>query len=326
MKKNNTAQELKQIIDNSNNLLVISHILPDGDNIGSVIAMKAVLEQLGKRVTAVVNGQLPPYYRFLEGAEELVPIDGRDTFECDCLICLDMSDEERGGSIWEKLSHTGTVINIDHHISNTFFGDYHYVFPEACSTAEIVTDLFSDWQVSFDKAIAEALYVGMLTDSGNFTYTNTSSHSLQMAAILLKQKIDFEKIRENVFENAAFVRKKILAKVLEQAELLGDGRLCVSYINNQDITALQAKGPDFEGIIDHLIGINGVEFAIFYREIQPREVKVGFRARGGFDATKVAGQFGGGGHKAASGCSCNGDLKEIIENINNAAIRHLKEQ
>lgn len=322
---NNTSMKLKQIIDSCNNLLIISHILPDGDNIGSVIAMMHTLKSLNKEVTAVVNGEMPPYYKFLDGASELVSVFDLEESRYDAVLCLDMSDRGRGGMVWEKIIGQPLIINIDHHVSNDFYGDYNYVLPEASSTAEIVTTLLLDWDISFTKAMAEALYTGIVTDSGSFTYPSTSPQTMRMAAVLLEQKPNLEAIRENVLENVSFLRKRLLAAVLSHAVLCGNGRLCYAAISNEEITALGAKGPDFENIIDHLIGVTGVEFAVFFREIAPQSVKIGFRGRGKNDVTVVASQFGGGGHKAAAGCSCSGVLEDVVQDVIRAVLMYLEE-
>lgn len=311
MKKNHNIAKLKQIIDGCDNLLVISHILPDGDNVGSVIAVREMLRAKGKQVTAVINGTLPPYYAFLEGAAALVAPERLAEAAYDAVVCLDMSDRRRGGEVWQKIKGTPVLINIDHHISNDYFGDYNYVKAEASSTAEIVTSLFVAWREPFTKGIAEALYTGMVTDSGCFTYPSTSPQTMTMAGVLLAHNPNLEAIRENVLENVSFKRKKVLAAVLSDAVLAENGLLCYGAIDFEQVKALGAEGPDFENIIDHLIGVTGVKYAVFFRAAAANTVKIGFRARGGLDATVVAAAFGGGGHKAAAGCSVTGDLPQV---------------
>jgi phosphoesterase RecJ-like protein len=325
MKKNNSISELKQIIDSCDNLLIISHVLPDGDNIGSVIAMMFVLKAKGKRVTAVCNGTIPPYYAFLAGAEQLVTSAELQETTYDGVICLDMSDYQRGGDIWQRISGSPVTINIDHHISNDYFAVYNYVESGASSTAEVVTSLMTAWKEPFTKEIAEALYTGMVTDSGSFTYSSTSPQTMRMAAILLEYQPDLELIRENVLENTSFKRLKILAAVLDNAILDLNGTLCYGSIDYDKVKSLMAEGPDFENIIDHLIGVSGVRYAVFFRSTEPGVVKVGFRVRGDLDSTVVAVQFGGGGHKAASGCSYNGTLTQAKTAIIAAVRRYLED-
>lgn len=324
MKKNHSISKLKQIIDACDNLLIISHILPDGDNVGSVIAMMQMLRLKGKRVKGVINGTLPPYYAFLDGAKSLINPEELEEANYDAVICLDMSDRVRGGDLWQKIKGTPTIINIDHHISNDYFGDYNFVKAHASSTAEIITSLFVAWKETFTKEIAEALYTGMVTDSGSFTFPSTSPQTMRMAAVLLKQNPNLEAIRENVLENASFKRKKVLSAVLSDAVLGANGILCYGGIDYEQVKALEAEGPDFENIIDHLIGVTGVKYAVFFRAPEPDVVKVGFRARGGLDATVVAARFGGGGHKAAAGCSCFGSLGEVKAAVLAAVLRYLE--
>ena len=326
MKQNDSIKKIGQVIDGLDDLLLISHILPDGDNIGSLVAMTLFLKERGKKATAVINGELPPYYGFLEGISHLVPRRELEKRSYDGVICLDMSDKERGGDCWRKIEGDPVVINIDHHISNEGFGDYCYVQADASSTAEIITAMFEAWHVDMTRAMAEALYTGILTDSGCFTYGCTSAQTLRMAALLLEKAPDLEKIRENVLENVSFLRKKLLARVLADASLDVDGRLCYAAIDLRSIKELGVSGPDFEGIIDHLIGITGVEYAIFFRETEPGKVKVGFRGRGDNDVTVVASKFGGGGHKAAAGCTYLGDLKAAVDDILKEARCYLKEK
>ena len=172
--------------------------------------------------------------------------------------------------------------------------------------------------------MAEALYTGIVTDSGSFTYPSTSPQTMRMAAILLESKPNLEAIRENVLENVSFLRKKLLGLVLGHAVRTCDDRLCYSVISNEEICRLGVKGPDFENVIDHLIGVTGVEYAVFFREIQPGTVKIGFRGRGQNDVTVVASRFGGGGHKAAAGCSCSGDLNDVVKDVISAATAYLE--
>lgn len=324
MNKNHNSTELKQIIDACDNLLIISHILPDGDNIGSTIALMLMLKAKGKQVTAIVNGQMPPYYRFLTGSIELVPTWELAPAVYDAVICVDMSDHDRGGEVWPKIQGKPILVNIDHHISNDYFGDYNYVKSDASSAAEVVTELFVAWGEPFSKEIAEALYTAMITDSGSFTYPSTSAHTMRMAALLLEHRPDLGVIRENVLENVSFKRKKLLAAALSDAVLDSGGKLCYGAIPYETIQTLEAKGPDFENIIDHLIGVSGVEYAVLFREIEPGVVKVGFRGKRDNDVTVVAAQFGGGGHKAAAGCSCNGSLREVTDAVIGAARGYLE--
>ncbi|MEE0776163.1 MAG: DHH family phosphoesterase, partial [Bacillota bacterium] len=323
MKKNNTIEELKQVLENSHNMLIISHILPDGDNIGSVLGMTLLFTAMGKKVTPIANGTMPYYYEFLSHSELLQPVEAIHEGNYDLVLALDMSDRERGGDLGDFWEQCPVVMNIDHHHTNTYFGDYNYVDGEAASNTQILTELILAWGWSLTKEIAEAFYTGMLTDSGSFTYPATSAKTLALASELMKFHPDLPVIRSNVFENVTFKRKKILGKVLTDAVSLCDGRLVYSSLAYGDCAALEANGPDFEGVIDHLIGVTGVEFAVFFREMEQGITKVGFRGRKGRDVTAVAAQFGGGGHKAAGGCTMEGDFSQCVKAVIDASIAYL---
>lgn len=324
MKKNNSFAEINQVIEKSQFPLVLSHILPDGDNIGSVLGMTLLLNAMGKKTTPIVNGTLPYYYRFLPGVEYLCPRETVHHDGYDLVLALDMSDHERGGDLGDFWETCPTVVNIDHHHTNTYFGDYNYVDGDAASNTQILTEMVLAWKWPLTKEVAECFYTGMLTDSGNFTYPATSSKTLRMAAELMNYHPDLPAIRSNVFENVTFCRKKILGKVLTDAVALCDGRLVYSSLNYEACQSLSAEGPDFEGIIDHLIGITDVEFAIFFREMEKGVTKVGFRGRKGRDVTMVATQFGGGGHKAAGGCTLEGNFSDCVDTVLKAAIAYLE--
>ncbi len=324
MKKNNTFSEIKDIIDRSGDIVIISHILPDGDNIGSVLGMAISLSLLGKKVTPVVNGDLPGYYKFLPQSQLLKP-PSEAVGQYDLVLALDMSDKARGGdALAFAFADNCPVVNIDHHISNDYFGDYNYVEPKAAATAQILTDFLLKANYPLNREIAASFYTGILTDSGNFTYTNTTADTLRLAGELLEYEPDLEEIRVNVFENISFKRKKILGQVLLNAVAIPEASLVYSVLTLAECRSLAAEGQDFEGIIDHLIGISDVKMAIFFREIEPDVVKVGFRGRFGVDVTVVAGAFGGGGHKAAAGCSLCGTLEDKVKAIVAAAIEYME--
>ncbi|MEG0875097.1 MAG: bifunctional oligoribonuclease/PAP phosphatase NrnA [Clostridiales bacterium] len=324
MKKNNSLTQIKQIIDQSNNLLIVSHILPDGDNIGSVLGLSMCLQAMGKKVTAVANGAIPKYYEFLPNVEILISPENVAKDKYDLVIALDMSDCGRGGNSFDFIWQGYTILNIDHHISNDFFGDYNYVQPEAAATAQILTEILLNCAYPITTDIATDFYVGILTDSGNFTYSSTSDKTLSLAAELLKYNPDLMAIRMNVFENVSFKRKKILGKALVNAKEIEPRNIVYSTLNYEECQELEAEGQDFEGIIDHLIGVTDIRMGIFFREMEKNIIKVGFRGKPGVDVTVVAGEFGGGGHKAAGGCTVEATMGNAVERVISLAVDYME--
>lgn len=326
MMTNNTFAEINRALMEAKNILIISHILPDGDNIASVLGMAISLASLGKKVTPVINGILPVYYEFLPQVESLVSPEeaAKGAEDYDLTLALDMSDKDRGGVNLNFAYQVKTVVNIDHHISNNYFGNYNYVDSLAASTTQILTEFMLKMGYPLNRDIATAFYAGMMTDSGNFTYNNTSAATMAMGAELLKFKPDLEVIRINIYENMCFRRKKVLGQILVNAVELPESHLTYSTLNYKECSNLKAQGQDFEGAIDHLIGVSGVKMAIFFRELQQDLVKVGFRGRQGVDVTKVAELYGGGGHKAAGGCSLEGEFNQVVDRVLSDALKYME--
>lgn len=325
-KKNNTFAEIKQIIDEHNNLLIISHVLPDGDNIGSVLALTRSLQQVGKTVRGIVNGTLPDYYRFLPGASELIGPDEADYDQCDLLLIVDAADRGRvGGRALEYLGKI-TSINIDHHISNDYFGDYNYVDPLAGATAEIITNFLEAAGYPLDETIAAPLYVGLLTDTGSFTFQNTRSATLAAGAKLLSYPIDLPAMRENVYGNISLKRKLLLGEILVGSKTDCNGELIWSTIGHARCADLGVAGADFEGIIDHLIAVAGIKIAVLIREIEAGDIKVGLRTKTGYNAVDICRVFGGGGHPGAAGCSVSGELAKAEEEVLQVVRHYLEEK
>ncbi len=308
--KNNSFAEIKQIIDQHNNLLIISHILPDGDNIGSVLALTRALTMMGKNVKGIVNGILPDYYRFLVGSEDLISPEEADFDHCDLLLIVDAADRGRVGDLALPYLDTLTTINIDHHISNDYFGDYNYVDAKAGAAAEIVCNFFLDSGYPMDETIAAPLYVGLLTDTGSFTFQNTRAATLEAGAKLLEYAIDLPAMRENIYGNISLKRKRLLGEILLHIETDLNGTVAWSTVDYARCAQLGVQGADFEGIIDHLIAIADVKIAVLFREIEMGDIKVGFRTKTGYDAVAVCAPFGGGGHAAAAGCNFKGGIEE----------------
>lgn len=326
MKTNNTFKELKQIIDESSNLLLISHSLPDGDNIGSVLAMTLALKSMGKTVTAISNGALPQYYRFLPQSDLLQEpsvVKGQES-SYDLIICMDMSDWERSGAAFHGFTPSCPMMNIDHHYSNNYFGEYNYVDAKAASCTQILTEFMVETGIPITKDMATSLYTGLLTDSGSFTYQNTTEKTLLAAAVLLRTEPNLSEIRLNVFENISFKRKKILARALTNAKQICGGKITYATLNYEECMVLDADGQDFEGVIDNLIGVTDVKMGIFFREMEKNIVKVGFRGRPGVDVTAVAALFGGGGHQAAGGCTIENNFETAVSSVLKEAVAYLE--
>jgi phosphoesterase RecJ-like protein len=291
---------------NHRRFLVTSHENPDGDALGSLLAMQLALEQLGKDSVMVLTGDapLPREYRFLGLAERGLLRDLPADRGGRVLVALDCANETRPADP-AILEETPLTINIDHHHDNTRFASVNLVVPDASSTSEILADVFHLLEVELTTEIAEPLYVALVTDTGRFQYTNTTPRTHRFAAELIEAGADVRKVFQNVYEAIQFPKLKLLARALDRAESFEGGRVVVSHLVRADFAEAGAAEPYSEGIIDYLRGAEGAQLAVLIRE-PPRDGsparKVSLRSSiDELDVSALAREFGGGGHRQAAG-------------------------
>jgi bifunctional oligoribonuclease and PAP phosphatase NrnA len=314
------ATELAQAaeaIRSGERFLVTTHENPDGDALGSMLALKLALDQLGKDATMVLVGEapLPAEYSFmtLEGLQRRVPDDASERI----LIAVDCANESRIGPDPEVLQLSPLVLDIDHHHDNTRFGDVNVIDAQASSTGELLRDLFRELGVELTPAIAEPLYIALVTDTGRFQYSNTTPKSLRLAAELVESGADLHRIFQGVYESVQFAKLKLLARALQRAQVYEGGRLVVSYLLRDDFQEVGAAEPYSEGIIDYLRAVEGADMAVLIRE-PPRSGgplrRVSLRAsHDELDVSAIARKSDGGGHRQAAGFSSEASIEEITD-------------
>jgi bifunctional oligoribonuclease and PAP phosphatase NrnA len=297
--------------------LVTTHENPDGDALGSMVAMKLALEQLGKDAAIYLAGstQLPGEYAFMDLGELRRDLPG-DAAER-VLVALDCANESRLGPDPEVLASAPLRLNVDHHHDNTRFGDVNLVVADASSTGELLRDLFAELGVELTPEIAEALYIALVTDTGRFQYTNTTPKALRLAAELVEAGADVHKVFQGVYESVQFAKLKLLARALERAEVYEGGRIVISFLLREDFAEVGAAEPYSEGIIDVLRAVEGADMAALIRE-PPRggapARRVSLRASSDeLDVSAIARKSGGGGHRQAAGFSSDASVEEITE-------------
>ena len=295
--------------------LVTTHENPDGDALGSMLATKLALDQLGKDSVMYLAGDapLPGEYGFMprDGLLRRLPEDVSERV----LLAVDCANESRLGPDPEVLQQVPLVVDIDHHHDNTRFGDVNLIDARASSTGELLRDLFEELDIELTPAIAEALYIALVTDTGRFQYTNTTPKSLRLAAELVEAGADLHRIFQGVYESVQFAKLKLLARALERAQVYEGGRLVVSYLLRNDFSEVGAAEPYSEGIIDYLRAVEGAEMAVLIRE-PPRAAgplrRVSLRAsHDELDVSAIARKSDGGGHRQAAGFSSEASIDEI---------------
>ena len=313
-----TTNDLKAVADalrEHDRFLLVTHENPDGDALGSLLATKLALEQLGKDVVMYLYGEapLPREYAFmpLDELQRKLPDDWRERV----LVTLDCANESRIGPEPEPLEGAPLTIDVDHHHDNTRFGQLNLVGAGASSTGEVLRDLFAELGVELTPEIAEALYIALVTDTGRFQYTNTTPKALRLAAELVEAGADVHRVFQWVYETVQFTKLKLLARALERAQIYDGGRVVVSYLLRSDFADIGAAEAYSEGIIDYLRAVEGADMAALIRE-PPRSKgptrRVSLRASNDeLDVSAIARKSGGGGHRQAAGFSSDASIEEI---------------
>jgi phosphoesterase RecJ-like protein len=315
-----TTSEVAAVADairSHDRFLLVTHENPDGDALGSILALKLALDQLGKDSVMYLyaDAPLPVEYSFMPLAElrRRLPDDWRERV----LITVDCANETRIGPEPEPLEGAPLVVDIDHHHDNSRFGQINLIVPNASSTGEVLRDVFAELGVELTPEIAEALYIALVTDTGRFQYSNTTAKALRLAAELVEAGADVHRIFRRVYETVQFAKLKLLARALERAQIYDGGRLVVSYLLRSDFTDIGAAEAYSEGIIDSLRAVEGADMAALIRE--PRDGparRVSLRSSNDeLDVSAIARKSGGGGHRQAAGFSSDDSIEEITEFI-----------
>jgi phosphoesterase RecJ-like protein len=312
-------------------LIAVTHENPDGDALGSLVAMQRILDALGKDCVMFIAADefpLPYEYRFLP-LDGLVTEPPADLAERS-IVFLDCGNLERNPAT--AFQRPGAhILNIDHHHDNTRFGTVNLVDSSASCTAEIVWELMHELDVVPTPTIAEALYVGLITDTGRFMYENTGSRSHRMAAELIEAGVDVHEVYHRIYEDVPYGKLALLARGLSKVERYDDGRLTVTSISAEDFTESGAEESYTEGVVDHLRAVQGTLIAALVRDRVPADGDGGTRVRkvslrasdDRLDVSAIARQQGGGGHRQAAGFTTELDPGALVAFLREALARQL---
>ena len=312
--------DLAAVVDairGNDRFLLVTHENPDGDALGSIVAMKLALDKLGKDAVMFVGGEmtLPPDYEFmpLDDLARALPNDAGERV----IVALDSATAARTQLDPALLDAAPLTIDVDHHHDNTRFGDVNLVVPEASSTGEIVRDLLAELGVDLTPEIAEAIYIALDTDTGRFQYTNTTERAHLLAAELMRHGVRPFPIFQQIYESVPFERQQLVGRALTRARRYEDGRMIATYLLRTDFEELGVGEEFAEGVIDELRKVKGVELAMTVRE-PPEPVgaqrRISMRsATDALDVSAIARRRGGGGHVRAAGFSTDESIDDVIE-------------
>jgi len=325
---NNKFSEILEIIKKSNRILITGHTSPDGDSIGSGLAMLLALNKLNetlkkeaeekniiyidKTLRFILEDETPKNLKFLTHSLLIEEFENYNSkYQFDLMICLDSGNFNRVGKVGQLKTEDTKVINIDHHISNDRFGDYNYI-GDLSSTAEILFDFIKEAKIELDHSIAESLYTGIVNDTGNFKHSNTTKKVFEIASELLEYKVKPNEVIKNFFNNKSMEKLKLTGRVLSNFKFLDDQKLVYYYIREAELNELGASKDDTSGLVELLLSYEDASVSLFLKE-DNGNIKGSFRSKYDVDVNALAGLFDGGGHIKAAGFKTDKTTNEILD-------------
>ncbi|WP_003541235.1 DHH family phosphoesterase [Desulfotomaculum nigrificans] len=303
--------EVAEAIKNSRSPVLCGHVMPDGDSLGSLLALGLGLKSMGKEVTMVSSDPIPELYNFLPGVEN-IHVGNVPTGNYDMLIVVDCSVPERlGDTVLPLVDTVSTVVIIDHHVNESPFGQYNYINSRVAATGELIMDFLDYLKVKLNQDIATNLYTAIVTDSGSFRYENTTPETHQKASRLVECGVSVARLSNLIFGEQPIESLRLLQAALNTLEVCECGKIAWMSMTMEKIQEIGATDQHLEGLINYPRKVKGVELAIMFREMVGGKVKVSFRSKYQVDVNRLARVFGGGGHVRASGCTVEGELSQV---------------
>ncbi|WDC84007.1 bifunctional oligoribonuclease/PAP phosphatase NrnA [Caloramator sp. mosi_1] len=313
----NRLDELKKIIDSYNDFAVVSHTSPDGDSMGSILSLYNLLLDLNKNVDVFVEGQAPNKFSFLNGFYNIKNVNQFNN-KYECLFVLDCGDEDRLGDCKELIEKADIIVNIDHHITNTNFGNINLVDSKASSVGEMLYEIYANLDFNITRIIAECLYTSIVSDTGGFKFSNTSSKTMKIIANLIDTGINFTNIYYRIIDLKTLNGIKLMSKVTSTLKTYLDGKVATIKLTKQMLEECEATEDEAGELVNIARDIENVEVGILIKEIDLDTYKISFRSKDYFDVKDIALKYGGGGHIKAAGCTIkNKKIDEIESEIIN---------
>lgn len=311
--------KLETMIDQAGKIVILGHVNPDGDCVGSCLAVYNYIKEWDSTKAVTVRlERAPSKFSYLSGFDAIETEAGEETY--DLCICLDSSDEERLGDFKSCFDRSAKTICIDHHITNCGYAQENVIDGHASSACEVVYGQLDESRIS--KRVAECIYTGIIHDTGVFKYSNTSRKTMEIAGKMMEKGIDFGTIIDGSFYKKTYMQSQILGRALLESITFLDGRCIFSVVRKKDMDFYGVDKSDLDGIVDQLRVIDGIECAIFLYETGIHQFKVSLRSNSIVDVSRIAAYFGGGGHVRAAGCTMSGSVHDVVNNLS----AHIAEQ
>jgi len=308
----NVLMSIKEILVQQKQVAIISHQNPDGDTLGSQLALYGALQQKGIDVQLYNNDKVSEKYYFVPGANLIRPRDEEELLP-EVIVFVDCATLEMAGYSTDAPCLQGkTIINIDHHTSNQGYGQWNYVKEDAAANCQNIYEVLQAMECQITSGIATAIYMGLSTDTGNFLFSNVTSDTLRIAANMKDAGANTDSIRENMYESCSRKRMILMRYILNNLKISENGKYAWSKLSNAMMEELQPDSTDIDGLINTIKNIEDVEVAVLFRGVEPQKTKISLRSKSWADVNQIAKDFGGGGHVRAAGCS-------ILDTVENAA-------
>ena len=319
----NTLQEIADVIKTLKSAVIFTHLRPDGDTLGSAMALSRALFMLGIRNEVVNEGDIPEKFLIFEGMDKIVKT---PTLDAQGYICVDTSDEARLGYaqpvFLSGIKKGKVTVNVDHHISNTRFCKHNFVRGRA-SNCENIAELVRLLGVKPDKLLATYLMMGMVTDSGAFSHSDVNGDTFRAAAYAADAGADVSEITYQIFKKQTKAGSQLYAEVISRLRYDLEDRLAVALVTQEILKKYGLKQDATEGIVDFALTVDTVEVSICLMEVKRGQYKASLRSKGSVNVNEIAGVFGGGGHILASGCMLFGDYEEVFDKLRFAVAQRL---
>lgn len=302
-----------RVLREKDRFLVACHENPEGDAIGSELALALALRKMGKTATVLNADPVPANLLFLPGAGTVVFAE--DGSKYDVAVVVDCGSPERTGRVGQELRKCPLLINIDHHRTNGDLGELALVDPDAAATGLLIHRVLSAMGYEIGLDVATNIYVAVLTDTGSFHYGSSSPEAFEVAGEMVRRGVDPWAVAEQVYETQSAHRLRLLGRVLDSLEVSADGRVACISTMREDLREFASGKDALEGFINYPRSIVGVEVAVSFREEEGGVFRVSFRSKGRVDVCAVAARFGGGGHRNAAGCTVPGTLADVKKRV-----------
>lgn len=311
MKINDEILKFKEQLNEASSIALISHLDPDGDNLGSLTALSKSLLNLGKKVYPIEFDKIPENLKFLPNLELLSE---NTDINIDMIICLDCANYERLGNIDDLFNKARYRINIDHHQSNEFYGDVNIVKKGYSSTCELVFDVINEVSLPIDEEISMSLLTGISTDTGRFLYSATTADTLAKASKLVEYGADMMKINESIYQSKKFEAQLLENEILSKTEIYND-HVAMGFVMTNQLNKYNVEISDIDSVINTFRDTDKIKISVLIKQQTENEYKVSFRSKGNIDVGSIAKNLGGGGHKNAAATKITGDYDAVLNKI-----------